>query len=143
VRLLILTACRLNEIAGLRWEEIGETEITIPGSRMKGKVDHLLPITPKVREILDALPRQSGPFVFSTTGGAVPMTIGSKLKMKLDEAICKARGKAELADIPHWEWHDLRRTARTNFSKLSISEEVREALLAHTKKRNKEKLQPS
>jgi integrase len=130
VKLLILTACRLNEIGGLRREEIGEDAIIIPGARMygsgmKGKVDHLIPLTPEIRKIIDAVPQYSGPCIFSTTDGRVPMTIGSKLKDKLDAA---------LPGMPHWIWHDLRRTARTNWSKLSISEEVREALLAHVKK---------
>jgi integrase len=134
LKLLIVTACRLNEIAGLRREEIGEEEIVIPAARMKPKVDFLVPITPGIRKIVDALPKQDGPCVFSTTDGRVPMTIGSKLKNKLDEAVRKGRRDAGLPDIAPWTWHDLRRTARTNFSKLSISEEVREALLAHIKK---------
>jgi integrase len=125
IKLLILTACRLNEIARLRWTEIGEREIIVPASRMKGKTDFLIPITPVIGAILDAVPRNGGEYVFSTGGGRVPMTIGSKLKTKLDD---------ELPGMPAWTWHDLRRTARTNFSKLSIAEEVREALLAHVKK---------
>jgi integrase len=129
IRLLILTAKRLNEIVRLSWKEIDldKGEIIIPGRRMKGKnaPDHLVPITLEMAKILRALPRWNrGDFVFSTTGGKLPMTVGSKIKNKLDAIV----------GFDDWVWHDLRRTARTNFSKLAIAEPVREALLAHVKK---------
>jgi integrase len=144
VKLLIITAKRLNEIAGLRWSEIDfdNGEIIIPGGRMgrmKGggrTPDHMVPITPKVREILDAIPRGTGDFVFSTTGGAKQMTIGSKIKGKLDALLAwPPKINEEGEDENAWVFHDLRRTARTNFSKpeLGIAEEVREALVAHVK----------
>jgi integrase len=126
IRLLIISAKRLNEIVQLSWPEIDlqKLEIIIPGRRMKGRAapDHLIPITPEVERILRAIPRGlAGDFVFSTTGGALPMTVGSKIKNRLDEII----------KFDDWRWHDIRRTARTNFSKLPIEEPVREALLAH------------
>jgi integrase len=145
IKLLIITAKRLNEIAGLRWSEIDfdKGEIIIPGGRMgrmKGKArapDHMVPITPKVREILEAIRRgASGDFVFSTTGGAKQMTIGSKIKDKLDTLLAwSPKINEEGEDENAWVFHDLRRTARTNFSKpeLGIAEEVREALVAHVK----------
>jgi integrase len=146
IKLLIITAKRLNEIAGLKWSEIdlGKDEIIISGGRMgrmKGKArapDHMVPITPKVREILDAIPHGArGDFVFSTTDGAKQMTIGSKIKDKLDALLAwppKINEGGE--DENAWVFHDLRRTARTNFSRseLGIAEEVREALVAHVKK---------
>jgi integrase len=135
VHLLVLTACRLNEIAALQWKEIGEHEIIIPWWRMKTKVDHLIPVTPMIRQILDSVPRNNGTYVFSTTGGRRPMTVGSLIKNKLDAALAwPPMMNEEGQDENAWRWHDLRRTARTNFSKLAIAEPVREALLAHVKK---------
>lgn len=130
IKLLFLTAKRLNEIAHLSWSEIdlNKNQIIIPGRRMKGEEapDHLQPLTPLMREILGGIPRGSrGDFVFSTTGGEKPMTIGSKIKAKIERSM---PGAAQ------WGWHDIRRTARTNFSKLATTEQVREAMLAHTKK---------
>jgi integrase len=135
LELLLITACRLNEIAGLRREEIGEDEIIIPAARMKNKLDFMIPITPRIREIIRNVPKYTGgPCVFSTTDGLKPMTVGSKLKNRLDEAVREGRHAAWLPDLEPWTWHDLRRSARTNFSKLSITEDVREVLLAHVKK---------
>jgi integrase len=127
VRLLIISACRLNEIVGLSWKDeidLDKLEIIIPARRMKNKLPHLVPITPEIERILREIPRwRRGDFVFTTTGGRVPITVGSKLKQKLNAIV----------GFDDWRWHDLRRTARVNFSKLPIEEPVREALLSHVK----------
>jgi integrase len=130
IKLLCLTPQRLNEIAGLSWSEIDldKGEIVIPANRpgVKNKVDHLVPLTPKAIEILRAIPKtERGDCVFSTTDGAKPMTIGSKIKKQIDALLPP--------DMKAWIWHDLRRSVRTNFTKLGIPEEVREALMAHVK----------
>jgi integrase len=73
---------------------------------------------------LEALPRFSrGPFLFSTTAGAKPVCVGSKIKAVLD-----AR-----AGVTGWVNHDLRRTVRSGLSALRIDPEAKEAVLAHAK----------
>ena len=52
-----LTAMRSGEARGLRWDEIGETAITIPRDRMKAKRPHVLPLTPRLREHLTSQSR--------------------------------------------------------------------------------------
>lgn len=121
---------------------------TIPKERMKGKESgkkqaraHAVPLTPAVLAVLERLPMQKGKFIFSTTNGDVPVSIGSKIKIDLDRrmlltlrAIAKLRGQnAKDVRLKPWVNHDLRRTARSHLSRLKVSEEAREALLAHAR----------
>jgi integrase len=38
-----------------------------------------------------------------------------------------------MVNLPHWTLHDLRRTVRTNLSRLGVIQEVAEAVVAHRK----------
>src|SRR5258708_3735617 len=118
----------------------------IPAERMKGEDDeappHLMPLTPDILQILESLPLfKKGDFLFSTTFGKKPVCIGNKIKKKIDarmlrtlKALARKRGddpaKVELA---HWINHDIRRTVRSNLSRLRVTEEAREAVLAHAR----------
>ena len=125
-RMLILSGLRLNEVAQASWDEIKlpKRQWTIPAARMKGKntkaKPHLVPLTDQMIEIIGAR-RFTGPYVFTTTHGRRPVTIGSKIKEELDAKL----------KIQPWINHDIRRTVRSNLAKLKIAEEVSEAVLAH------------
>jgi integrase len=56
----ILTASRSGEAAGALWAEIdlAAKVWTVPASRMKGRREHRVPISPRAAEILMDLPRQ-------------------------------------------------------------------------------------
>jgi hypothetical protein len=119
---------------------------TIPAERMKGRDEdaraHMVPLTPDTLRILEVLPRfKKGEFLFSTTFGASPVWIGDKVKQSIDarmlhtlRALARMRGddpaKVELA---HWVNHDIRRTVRSNLSRLKVTEEAREAVMAHAR----------
>ena len=62
VRLLILTACRREEIGGLRWGEIDRDAgtITLPKERVKNNHEHVLPLTPLALEIIGSVKEQVG-----------------------------------------------------------------------------------
>jgi integrase len=127
VRLLVLSGQRLNDIAQLSWSEIDLDKqiITIPASRMKMKAAHIVPLAPDALALLKGLPRFSGgSFVFSTTGGRLPVAIGSKLKTALDA----------LSGVEGWVYHDLRRTMRSHLSALPVQDIVRELVIAHQQK---------
>jgi integrase len=126
VRLLQLTGLRLREAAELSWSEnLDKAIITIPASRMKGKVTHVLPIAPMALAILESLPGSSGS-VFSTTGGQKPIAGFSKMKGKVDAAM--------LEPVAHWTFHDLRRSFRTGLAMLGTPEIVSELCVAHAQK---------
>jgi integrase len=125
VRLLLLTGQRLREVAEAQWQEFDLEKAlwTIPPERMKGGAAHEVPLARTTVEILGKLPRWTGPFVFSTTGGERPISGFSKLKLKIDAAIAEP--------IAPWRFHDLRRTMRTGLGALPIPSNVCELCIAH------------
>ncbi|WP_175492690.1 tyrosine-type recombinase/integrase [Methylocapsa palsarum] len=127
VRLLLLTGQRLREVAEMAWSEvdIDKAVWTIPADRMKADAPHIVPLAPEAVVILKSLPRWTGPFVFSTTGGHRPIANFSGIKEKAD---------ALLTNIENWRFHDLRRTMRTGLSALRIVDTVSELCIAHTQK---------
>lgn len=148
-RLLILTAQRRNEVAGIAWSELNRETATwiIPTTRAKNKVAHHVPLSSAVMSELDQLalaeqekennqepdgarwPKRG--FVFTTTG-RTPISGITKPKNGIDNAIAIARGsKQEPAAIDAWRIHDLRRTAATGFQRLGVRFEVTEAVLNH------------
>jgi integrase len=125
LRLLILTGQRKREIADMSWPEVDFDKrlLTIPAARMKGDRAHEVPLAPTTVELLDGLPRWTGPFVFTTTAGAKPINGFSKAKARIDK----------LSGVTGWVIHDLRRTVRTHFSALPVQDLVRELVIAHAK----------
>jgi integrase len=123
LRLLLLSGCRLKEIAALRWEELSAdgTQINLPGTRTKNHRPHVVPLAPLAQTIIAETTRIADcPYVF-TTNGKAPVAIGSKIKNKLD---------AEM-DLPAWRIHDLRRTAVTGMAELGIRPDVIELCVNH------------
>ena len=75
-RLLLLTGARLDEIAGASWSEIDlkKKVLTVPSSKFKSEVSHLIPLTPASLSALDTLPRfNSGDYLFSAKFGRSPI----------------------------------------------------------------------
>jgi len=128
VRMLLLTGQRLREVAEMTWREVDLDKAlwTIPPERMKGDASLEVPLPPIAVEILKFLPRWTGPFIFSTTGGTRPISGFSKMKVRFDMAIKEP--------IAPWRFHDLRRTMRTGLSALRVPDTVSELCIAHTQK---------
>jgi integrase len=126
-QLLILTGLRLNEVADAAWSEIDLLKRlwTIPGKRMKGGLTHVVPLCDQTAAVLADLPRwNQGEFLFSTTSGEKPVYVSDKIKKRLNL----------LVGFADWKNQDIRRTVRTNLSRLPIEEHVRELMIAHTRK---------
>ena len=147
-QLLTLNALRLNEAADAAKPEFDFAKKlwTIPEDRMKGDdADaraHVVPLTEDTMALLASLPKfRTGHFLFSTTFGKSPVWIGNKVKRRLDRqmlltlrALARLRGDdPKKVTLKHWVNHDIRRTVRSNLSALRVSEEVREAVLAHAR----------
>jgi integrase len=131
-QLLLLTGARLNEIASGRWSEIDlEAKTwTVAKERSKNGVAHELPLSDAAIGILRSLPRigdRKDVFVFSTTG-RTPVSGFSNAKEAIDRAMVEAHG----ADaIPHWTFHDLRRSAASGMAGIGSAPHVVEAALGH------------
>jgi integrase len=135
LQLLALSACRRGEVAKMQWREVDLKGglWTIPAARMKGGAAHVVPLVPAIRELLDSLPRfQHGDFVLSNVAGLQPVGSFVRIVARLHRAVAadlEARGLS----FEHFTLHDIRRSVRTQLSKLRIPSEVAEALLAHAK----------
>ena len=117
VRLLILTAQRKGEIAGLRWEEIDLDRgiISLPSSRTKNHRPHAIPLSPTARRLLESRPR-NGDAVFGNFQG------WGFAKKRLDQ-------RAGIS-VP-WVLHDLRRSVASGMGDLGVQPDVIESVLNH------------
>jgi integrase len=84
IRFLLLTATRRNEAADMRRDEVQPNgDWIIPAERMKGKLEHVVPLSMAAKEILDSIPA-IGPFVF-TMSGRRPISGFSVFKSAFDK----------------------------------------------------------
>ena len=133
-KLLLLTAQRRDEVAGIEWPEINlEQKIwIIPRHRAKNDRAHAVHLSEAAIEVLRSIPHVGSGPLFTTNGR--PVSGFSHGKNRLDAAMLAARRDelGEKADaIPHWILHDLRRTAATGMAQLSIAPHVVDKVLNH------------
>jgi integrase len=122
LKLLLLTGCRLNEVAGMRRGEIDGDQWLIPGERTKNHRAHVVPLSPLALDIIEKVPSIEGcAYVFSTTG-ASPVSGWSKIKGRLDSA---------MKPPAPWVLHDLRRSCATGMAEIGIQPYIVEACLNH------------
>jgi integrase len=131
IKLLILTGQRADEIAGVRWPEIGGGAITLPPARVKNKLQHTVPLSDPALVILQAQPRRVNAdgslreFVFGIGGRGF---LGwSRCKERLDARVARDVG----APLPHWTVHDIRRSVATGLGALGVQPHVIECVLNH------------
>ena len=151
VQLLLLTAQRREEVAGMRWSELSADRATwtIPKERAKNGKAHVVHLAPTARAILAQVPRfvwatpdggsqPAAPDLVFTTTGRTPVSGFSGAKAQLDAQITKARTKAATdarRDAPSalspWRFHDFRRTAVTWIAGNGVAPHVADRLLNH------------
>lgn len=131
LQLLILTGLRKSEISDLSWSEIDLAAgvIVLPAARTKNKRPHLVPMSPPVRALIEAQPREPGRDLLFGGVSVRGFTAWSRLKVKLDGQITEMRG----APLAHWTIHDFRRKVSTDLhEKLGVQPHIVETLLGHT-----------
>jgi len=79
----ILTACRTSEVLGMTWAEVDwdATLWTIPAERMKGGVQHRVPLTDEMLRILEGLKPLGGDHVFPGQKRGAPLSNMSMLML--------------------------------------------------------------
>jgi integrase len=117
LRFILLTATRRYEAGKMRWSELNGEAWTIPASRYKTNLDHIIPLSALA---LSVLPERNGEFVFSANGQEA---IGGYQRHK--QAIDEASG------VSGWVIHDLRRTARSLLSRAGVASDHAERCLGH------------
>jgi integrase len=126
LKLLMLTGQRSGELGGLRWSEIDDVSIRLPGERTKNKRAHIIPLSQPVRAILAAQHRHAGrDLIFGR--GAAGFNSWSARKEVLDLRIAEINGRA----LPPWRIHDLRRSFATHAAELGIQPHIVEQILNH------------
>ncbi len=125
VRLLILTGQRREEIGGLRNSEVATgadgAQLQLPGARTKNKRPHIVPLSERAIDILNAIPERVGrDCLFGEGDGG--FSGWSRAKKALD---------AKLKLKEEWTLHDLRRTAATRMADLGVQPHIIEAVLNH------------
>ena len=124
VRMLILTGQRRAEIATMRRALVldDKAAFEIPASSYKTKRAQVVPLSMPALSLVEGLPRwNGGDFLFSTTGGAKPVSGFSKAKQRID----RESGVAE------WTLHDIRRSTATHMARLGVMQEHIERVLGH------------
>ncbi|MFO1132208.1 MAG: site-specific integrase [Hyphomicrobiales bacterium] len=149
VYILALCGQRRHETSVMRWEDIdldGEKPLwRLAASVTKNRRSHDVPLSPEAVRTLKDLPNMSDEvgakwtavtdlrgYVFSRDGHT-PISGFSKVKGRVDTILenqRRARNKDE-SPMPHWTWHDLRRSAATGMANLGVPPHVIEAVLNH------------
>jgi integrase len=134
VKLCLVTAQRVGEVAGMRPDELDlkAATWTIPGSRTKNGQTHAVPLSPLAIELVsDALTDNDAKFVFPNPDGdgALPASAVARTITRAHEPD-DARPLGRFG-IPHWTAHDLRRTAVTQMSKLGVAPIVQAHVVNH------------
>jgi integrase len=134
IRLLLLTAARRAEIAGLRWSEIVDTPsgptISLPPERTKtGRVSggRLIPLSGAAAALLGQCPRVLTASDLVFTRGRVPIAGFTVTKAKLDAALARDGGPP----MAQWVPHDLRRSMVSALAARGHSALALDALLGH------------
>jgi integrase len=143
LKLLLLTGSRKSEIGEAHWNEISVDDklMEIPASRTKQARPHVIPLSPAALAIIVTLKKVGEtPDLVFTTNAKTPVSGFSKAKLQMDIAMEVAlrdamtdeqsRAMPEAALAP-WVIHDLRRTVRSNLSKLGVFSDVAERILGH------------
>lgn len=132
VRLLLLTAQRREEIAGLRVDEVDRDAalITLPASRTKNSRAHEVPLSVPALVLIPPA-REGRELIFGR--GENAYSGFSAAKKRLDARILKTRREAdpEAGAMADWRLHDLRRTAATRMADLGVEPAHIEATLNH------------
>jgi integrase len=123
-RLLLLLGVRRGELGSATWNQIDLDACTwlIPATHSKTEEAHLVPLPLAVVEIFKSLPQFVGGDLVFTNDGKHRLGGWNRFKTELDRKIGK---------IERWTFHDLRRTARSNWSALGVQPHIAEMMLGH------------
>ncbi len=134
VRLLLLTGLRRSEVGKMTAGELLADTWTIPATRTKNNKAHTVPLSRAVLEVLENLPRvRNEQGYLLCTNGRTPASGYSRAKIRIDAAMLEeARKGDKKINIPHWTYHDLRRTVASGMAGLGVALPVIEKVLNHT-----------
>ena len=126
LRLLLLTGQRRDEVRLMTWREVDLQGAvwTIPATRYKTRIDHVVPLPGQAVEILARRSKERlSTFVLA----------GRQPDQAFNGAASAMRRLRALLQLNvGFTLHDFRRTARTGLSRLGVDEETAELVIGHT-----------
>jgi len=133
-KLLLLTGQRLGEVVNMTDREITGDLWHLTGDRTKNGRAHDVALSEAAQDVLGAVERikSSAGYVFTTNGASALQGYHkgrNHIANRMAQIASEERGEA--VEIPHWTFHDLRRTAATGMARLGIPVRVTEAVLNH------------
>jgi integrase len=122
---------RRSEVSNMHSSELDKARDNwmVPADRYKTKVNHIVPLTSSLKALLPELPKNG--YIFSTTGGDVPISGFSKMKTALDKKIAEIRKREGRPPMAPWQIRDLRRSCRTLMIGIGIPETHAKAVNGH------------
>jgi integrase len=132
-RLIVLTGDRRGEWARAQWNWLDREceRLEIPPAQYKTGKAQVVPLSRQAQAIIRELSRgEVGPFLFSSDGGATPVSGFSRAKARLDRLLARA-GHGDMAP---WVVHDLRRSMATHMERIGVEPHVIEVCLGHVLK---------
>lgn len=125
IRLLVLTGQRRDEVRLMTWEEVDMDQAlwTIPARRYKTRIDHAVPLSDTVMDILRS----------HWSEGATGHVLEGRSEGKPFNGAASAlrRLRTAMAKRQPFTFHDMRRTVRTGLSRLGVDEETAELVIGH------------
>jgi integrase len=133
-KMLLLTGQRLGEVVNMTDREITGDLWHLTADRTKNGRAHDVALSEAARDVLGAVGRVNGRagYVFTINGASALQGYHkgrNHIAKRMAEIASEERG--ETVEIPHWTFHDLRRTAATGMARLGIPVRVTEAVLNH------------
>ena len=131
---LLLTGQRLGEVVGMTDAEISAGVWSMAPKRTKNGRAHDVPISEAAGGVLSGVKRvKSDPGYIFTTTGESPLGGFHKGRNHIAGRMAQIASEeaGEAVEIPHWTFHDLRRTCATGLARLGMPVRVTEAVLNH------------
>ena len=117
-RLLLLTGQRLSEVCRMTENELqGREHWHLSAERTKNKEQHDVFLSDLAQHIVWRDNRVAGSYLFSTTGFS-PVQSYDKPVKRFRSRMNELAGE----ELPHWSFHDLRRTCETGMAMLGIDQ---------------------
>jgi integrase len=120
VSLLLMTGQRRGEVAGLKWSEIGDGQLSFDAERTKNKHRHDVPVPAHALKLLESI--EGGiTYVFGTPEVDIPFSGWARAQRRL----------LRETNLAPFTLHDLRRTFATLHADIGTPIHVTERLLNH------------
>jgi integrase len=126
VKLIILTGLRRTECAALQPDWVQPDRVTLPAHITKNGKEFCFPIGHTAHQIIESLKTNWHLLLPTYPQGPLPFNTFAVTKVEFDK----------LLHIAPYTLHDLRRTYRTNLSRLRVAPHISERLLNHASARS-------